>query len=100
MKYFAIRDESGEVISFGTTTASTPYEIAESEYLTIRHEVDTFNDYVNAVYSGEMSIDDVPEEHREAVAATVEGMQNQPEEPETMSDIDEALAILSGEVTE
>lgn len=104
MVYFAIRNESGKVISFGTTTAeNTPYEITEAEYLVLKQESETFNAYINAVYSGELPIEDVPEEYRADVDARVSEMKeadSNPEPEEPMTDIDEALAILHGEVTE
>lgn len=101
MKYFAIRDESGEVISFGTTTAkNTPYEITEAEHLVLKQEAETFNGYVNAVYSGEMSIEDVPEEYRADVEARIAEMKEADNQPEPVDPIDEALAILRGEESE
>lgn len=102
MKYFALYNDNGNLISFGTTSAQNVVGvITADEYATLKATQTAKLEYAQQVFNGEITIDDVPEEYREAVAAMVEAMQNQPEEPEeTMSDIDEALAILSGEVSE
>lgn len=99
MKYFAMYDDGGKLVSFGATTAKAVMgEITEDEYnaLMVAHVAKT--DYADRVYSGEIAIDDVPEEYRAEVAELVEQMRVEPETP--MTDIDEALAILRGEVTE
>lgn len=99
MKYFALYNDSGNLLTFGTTTAQTTVgEITQEEYEVLKAAHSAKIDYAEQVNAGEISIDDVPEEYREAVAAMVEQMQNA--EPEPVSDVDEALAILSGEVTE
>lgn len=105
MKYFAVYDENGKVMSFGATDAKelNQPEITEAEYLALKQKMETFNAYVMAVYSGELPIEDVPEEYRADVEARVAEMKeadNAPEVPEPVDPIDEALAILHGEVTE
>ena len=102
MKYFALRDDNGGLITFGTTSADTTVgEITEEEYGVLLAAQSEKIAYAERVFNSEISIDDVPEECREAVAAIVKEMQNQPApEPEVVSDIDEAIAILTGEVTE
>ena len=103
MKYFALYDENGNLITFGTTTAqNTVGEISEAEYLTLRQEAEAFNACVMAVYSGEMSLEDVPEKYKAEVEAKVAKMKEANDKPESIPDdpIDEALAILHGEVTE
>lgn len=101
MKYFAIYDELGKLTAFGTSSAATVTgEITEAQYLELKQEVEMFNGYVNAVYSGDMFIEDVPEEYRAEVEARVVEMKKADSQPEPMSDVDEALAILHGEVTE
>lgn len=99
MKYFALYDDNGGLLTFGTTTAQTTVgEITQEEYVALKAERSAKIEYAEQVFNGTITIDDVPEEYREAVAAMVEQMQTP--EPEPVSDIDEALAILSGEVTE
>lgn len=100
MKYFALYDDSGNLLTFGTTTAQTTVgEISQEEYEALKAARSANIEYAQQVVSGTITIDDVPEECREAVAAIVEQMQTPEPEPPA-SDIDEALAILSGEVTE
>lgn len=100
MAYFAIYDETtGWLSSVGITPIEeTPYKITEAEYNRLSAYIAEKSAYVQAVYSGETTIDDVPEEFRAEVAAEVEAMRaadaEQPEEP--MSDGDEALNIIKG----
>lgn len=104
MKYFALYKDNGNLMTFGTTSAQIVVgEITADEYTTLKAAQTAKLEYAQQVFSGEITIDDVPEEYREVVAAMVEAMHSQseePEAPELMSDIDEALAILSGEVSE
>ena len=101
MKYWAIRDENGWVESFGTTESNIQqYEITEAEYKAMEQEVKLLREYVGKVYRDEMSIEDVPESMRDRVSAEVEMMNEAASQPMPMDDIDEALAILRGEVTE
>lgn len=101
MHYWAIKDDNGAVISFGTSSSHNgEYEITEAEYRTLEEEQTVFFAYVNAVYNCEMQLSDVPEDLRARVAAEVEAQKEAENQPEPMTDIDEALAILRGEVTE
>jgi hypothetical protein len=98
VKYFAIYDDE-KLVSFGKTSAEKPKgEITEAEYDALMAVHTEKRAYAERVYAGEITIDEVPEEYREDVAEMVEQMRIEPEQP--MSDIDEALAILSGEVSE
>lgn len=98
MKYYAIYDENGNVTAFGTTSAATVNgEITEAEYLVLKQVQDEKTEFARQVFTGEITLDDVPEEYREDVAAMVEGMRP---EPRPMDPVDEALAILRGEVVE
>lgn len=101
MHYWAIKNDDGIVISFGTSSSQNgEYEITETEYRTLEEEQAVFFAYVNAVYNGEMQLSDVPEKLRARVTAEVETRKEAENQPEPMTDIDEALAILRGEVTE
>lgn len=102
MKYFAIYDETGCAVSFGTTSAENiNHEITEAEYLALVEESETLNGCVDAVYSGSLALEDVPEEYRERVDARVKEMQEQDNQPEPADpEVEEALAILRGEVME
>ena len=102
MKYFAIRDNSGNVLSYGITSAkSTDHEITEAEYLALVQETKTLDGYVDAVYSGDTTLEDVPEEYRARVDERVQAMQEADNQPEPADpEVEEALSILRGEVTE
>ena len=97
MKYFALYEDD-KLVSFGTTSANSVIgEITETEYNALKAANAEKCAYAEQVFAGEITIDEVPEEYREEVAEMVEQMQPV---PEPMTDIDEALAILRGEVTE
>lgn len=99
MKYFALFDDEGSLITFGTTTALTTVgEITLEEYEVLKAAHIATTSFAEQVFNGETTLEDVPEEYQEAVAEMVEQMQAQPEE--SASDIDEAIAILTGEVSE
>lgn len=100
MAYYAIKDDDGNVVSFGMTMKASPYSITEAEYQHIKAEHDLFCSYAIGVYTGSVVIDDVPEEYREKVAAEVERMREaEAEEPVYVDPVDEALSILHGEVS-
>lgn len=71
IRYFACYDDNGQLTSVGTVNTS-----------------------------GEVFGEITAEEYQALYAEIMANMPTEPEKPETMSDIDEALAILSGEVTE
>lgn len=101
MHYWAIKNDDGIVISFGASASHNgEYEITAAEYNALEQEQETFFAYVVAVYSGEMQLSDVPEGLRARVEAAVDSRKEAENQPEPMTDIDEALAILRGEVTE
>ena len=53
---------------------------------------------MNAVFSGEASLDDVPEEWRKEIASRVERRREEEAKPEEIS-MDEALDIILGGAT-
>ena len=70
IRYFAYRDKNGVLINIGTVNTS-----------------------------GEIFGEITAEEYRGLHSEIMANVPEEPEVPETMSDIDEALAILSGEVS-
>lgn len=101
MHYWAIKNESGEAVSLGTADYPVEdYEITEAEYHVIMQEIEVLGNYVTAVYNHTMSINDVPEQYRDRVSTEIDKLIEMDNQPEPMDDIEEALAILSGEVTE
>lgn len=98
MYYFALY-ENDKLVSFGTSSIPPiTGEITEAEYNALMAVHTAKIDYAERVFAGEITIDEVPEEYRADVEELVEQMRVEPETP--MSDIDEALAILRGEVAE
>lgn len=67
MKYYVIYDENGKASTIGCGDSLGGVEITEQEYLALTAEVREKNIYVNKVYSGEITITDVPAEWREEV---------------------------------
>ena len=101
MAYFAIRNDSGDVVSFGMSSTKYQHEITEAEYLALKQEAEALNSYASAVYAEEMTLDDVPEEYQARVEKRVKAMQEADDQDEPADpEVEEALAILRGEVTE
>ncbi len=95
--YKKIKD--GEIIEFGTHSLIVPteaIEITEEEYKLLAAELEEHQakvgEYVQQVTSGEITLDDVPEDYR----AEVEAKLPTPE-PKKYT-LDEAAAILTEEV--
>lgn len=70
-------------------------EISQEEYELLRAAVFEKRRWVNTVFSGEASLDDVPEEWREEIAERVEQRRAEQELPEEIS-MEEALEIILG----
>lgn len=70
MRYYKQLDESGALVAIGTGPGGT--EITEAEYSTLLTEIREKVAYVEKVYSGEIGIDDAPEEWREEIQRRVD----------------------------
>lgn len=70
-------------------------EITKEAYDALRAVIFEKKRWVNAVFSGEASPDDVPEEWREEISARVEQRREEEAQPEEIS-MDEALEIVLG----
>ena len=73
-------------------------EITKEEYDGIRAVIFEKKRWVNEVFSGEASLDDVPEDWREEIASRVERRREEEAQPEEIG-MDEALDIILGGVT-
>lgn len=73
-------------------------EITKEAYDALRAVIVEKQRWVNAVFSGEASLDDVPEEWREEISARVEQRREEEAQPEEIS-MDEALEIILGGAT-
>ena len=70
MRYYAQYNENGKLIAIGTGYGGT--EITEAEYNTLLAEIREKAALVDKLYSGEISIDDVPTEWQEEIQRRVD----------------------------
>ena len=99
MRYYKMQNENGILTAIGTGSGGT--EIAEAEYNALLSEIREKASLVDKLYSGEITIDDVPTDWQEEIQRRVderiaaEGeVQEQPLSAEEAMDI-----ILGGEGT-
>ncbi len=71
MRYYEIYNENGKRIAIGKGD-NMGTEIAEAEYNAILTEIREKANLVNQLYSGEITIDDAPEEWREEIQRRVD----------------------------
>ena len=95
MRYFAQYSDSGKLLAIGTGAGGT--EITESEYNTLLSEIREKAALVNRLYSGEITIDDVPAEWQEEIQRRVnERIAADGAAEEQDISAEEALEILLG----
>lgn len=70
MRYYAQYDESGKLIAIGTGPGGT--EITEAEYNALLSEIREKAALVDKLYSGEITIDDVPTDWQEEIQRRVD----------------------------
>lgn len=70
MRYYARYNESGKLTAIGTGAGGV--EITEAEYNALLAEIREKADYVNKLYSGEITIADVPAEWQEEIQRRVD----------------------------
>lgn len=70
MRYYAQYDDSGKLIAIGTGHGGT--EITEAEYNALLSEIREKAALVDKLYSGEITIADVPEAWREEIQRRVD----------------------------
>ena len=98
MRYYAQYNDSGKLLAIGTRNGGT--EITEAEYNTLLSEIREKAALVDKLYSGEITIADVPEAWREEIQRRVderiaaEGIAEEQDIP-----AEEALDILLGGAT-
>ena len=93
MIYHAKYDDTGKLIAIGTGYGGT--EITEAEYNTLLAEIRAKAQFVDDVYNGVKTLDDVPAEWRDEIQRRVterqEAEQAEPEETE----LEDAIAALN-----
>ena len=98
MRFFAQYNNSGKLLAIGTGNGGT--EITEAEYNTLLAEIREKADLVDKLYSGEITIDDVPADWQEEIQRRVDeriAAEGSAEEQDIPAE--EALEILLGGVT-
>ena len=70
MRYYAQYNDTGKLIAIGTGNGGT--EVTESEYNTLLSEIREKAALVDKLYSGEITIDDVPTEWQEEIQRRVD----------------------------
>ena len=93
MRYYAQYNESGKLLAIGTGPGGT--EITESEYNTLLSEIREKAALVDKLYSGEITIADVPTDWQEEIQRRVdERMAAEGEAAEQEISAEEALDII------
>ena len=98
MRYFKKYNDCGKIIFIGT--GSGGIEITETEYNTLLSEIREKADLVDKLYSGEITIDEVPADWQEEIQRRVDervAAEGSAEEQDISAD--EALNILLGGAT-
>lgn len=95
MRYYAQYNDSGTLIAIGTGPGGV--EITEAEYNWLLMEIREKAAFVDSLYNGEITIDDVPEDWQEEIQRRVDERIAQQGEA-AMQDIsaEEALDIILG----
>ena len=98
MRHYALYDNKNNLVAIGTGYGGT--EITESEYNVLLSEIREKSTLVNKLYSGEITIGDVPADWKEEIQRLVneriaaEGIDEEQDIP-----AEEALDILLGGAT-
>ena len=98
MRYYAQYNDSGKLLAIGTGPGGT--EITEAEYNALLAEIREKAALVNQLYSGEITIDDVPADWQEEIQRRVDeriAADGAAEEQDISAE--EALEILLGGAT-
>ena len=95
MRYYSQYNDSGKLISIGTGAGGT--EITEAEYNTLLSEIREKAAMVDKLYSGEITIEDVPPEWQEEIQRRVnERIAADGEAAEQEISGDEFMTMLEG----
>ena len=98
MRYYAQYNESGKLLAIGTGNGGT--EITEAEYNALLSEIREKAALLDKLYSGEITIDDVPTDWQEEIQRRVDeriAAEGSTEEQDISAE--EALEILLGGAT-
>ena len=98
MRYYAQYNNTGKLVAIGTGYGGT--EITEAEYNALLSEIHEKADFVDKLYSGETTIDEVPADWQEEIQRRVDeriAAEGTAEEQDISAE--EALDILLGGAT-
>ena len=98
MRYYALYDSKNNLVAIGTGNGGT--EITEAEYNALLSEIREKAAFVNKLYNGEITIDDVPTDWQEEIQRRVDeriAAEGSAEEQDISAE--EALEILLGGAT-
>ena len=98
MRYYAQYNESGKLLAIGAGPGGT--EITEAEYNALLSEIREKAAFVNKLYNGEITIDEVPADWQEEIQRRVDeriAAEGTAEEQDISAE--EALDILLGGAT-
>ena len=98
MRYYAQYNDTGKLVAIGTGPGGT--EITEAEYNALLSEIREKADLVDKLYSGEITIDEVPADWQEEIQRRVDeriAAEGSAEEQDISAE--EALEILLGGAT-
>ena len=98
MRYYAQYTDAGKLLAIGTGYGGT--EITEAEYNALLSEIREKADLVDKLYSGEITIDEVPADWQEEIQRRVDertAAEGSAEEQDVSAE--EALEILLGGAT-
>ena len=98
MRYYAQYNEAGKLVIIGTGSGGT--EITEAEYNALLSEIREKAAFVNKLYGGEITIDEVPADWQEEIQRRVDeriAAEGSAEEQDISAE--EALEILLGGAT-
>ena len=98
MRYYAQYNDTGKLVAIGTGYGGT--EITEEEYNALLSEIREKASFVNKLYSGEITIADVPTDWQEEIRRRVDervAAEGTAEEQDISAE--EALEILLGGAT-
>lgn len=94
MRYYKICDDTHFIVAIGTGPGGI--EITQEEYDTLLSEIREKVAYVEKLYAGEITIDNVPEAWREDVQHEVDAIRAAEEEAAQNISAEEALNIILG----
>ena len=93
MRYYAQYNDTGKLIAIGTGNGGT--EITEAEYNTLLAEIRAKAQFVDDVYNGVKTLDDVPAEWRDEIQRRVTERQEAEAEAEPEeTELEDAIAAL------